>query len=133
MNDNEYMRKYMLNRYNKRISEAKVKLGGKCVKCGAINDLEFDHIDKVTKSFTIAGSGWNANKTDFDNEINKCQLLCVSCHEEKTLVDFGRVSAKNTHGTLSSYRYCRCDLCKTAKSNHAKAKRLEKKNNLMRS
>jgi len=30
-------------------------LGGRCVRCGATEDLEFDHIDPSTKRFTISG------------------------------------------------------------------------------
>jgi len=58
-------------------------LGGKCVKCGATERLEFDHIDRTTKKYTITGSVTN----NFDNlkeELNKCQLLCYDCHKVKT-------------------------------------------------
>lgn len=46
------------------------------------------------------------------------QLLCRSCHEAKTLVDRGQESAKESHGTLSSYKYCKCNLCKKAKADY---------------
>lgn len=109
----------MLRRYNERMREARTLLGGKCVRCGIINDLELDHIDPKTKSFTIAKM-WNIRKELFDIEIKKCQLLCQQCHEAKTLLDKGQKSAKNTHGTLSSMRYCKCELCKKAKSDYNK-------------
>jgi len=54
-------------------------------------------------------------------------LLCKKCHEEKTLLDMGRVSAKITHGTVSSYRYCKCELCKKAKSEYMKVFREKRK------
>jgi len=67
------------------------------------------------------------NEEVFDLEISKCQLLCKKCHEEKTLLDMGRVSAKITHGTLSSYRYCKCGSCKKAKSEYMRSFRKKKK------
>ncbi len=113
------MRVYMLRRYNERMKEARTLLGGKCVRCSETNGLQFDHIDPKTKSFTI-GQMWSVSKELFDIEIRKCQLLCQRCHEEKTLVDKGQKSAKNTHGTLSSMRYCKCELCKKVKSDYNK-------------
>lgn len=109
----------MLRRYNERMLEARTLLGGKCIKCGEANDLELDHINPKTKSFTI-GQMWNVRKELFDIEVNKCQLLCKRCHEEKTLLDKGQKSGKNTHGTLTSYRYCKCDICRKAKSDYSK-------------
>ena len=67
--------------------EARIKcreyLGGKCVKCGAIHNLQFDHIDRTTKKYTIASRVTN-NFTILKEELNKCQLLCAPCHLEKT-------------------------------------------------
>lgn len=124
---NLYMNKYMLARYHKRMDEARNKLGGKCCKCGSINNLQLDHVNIKTKSFTI-GHLWNKSKEIFNSEVDKCQLLCEKCHQEKTLIDLGRVSARSTHGTLSSYRYCKCELCKNAKSEYTKNFRRKKKN-----
>lgn len=120
--NNEYYRAYMIKRYHARMSEAKEKLGGKCVECGNKEKLEFDHINRKEKSFTI-GVFWSCRKERFLSEVKKCQLLCRDCHEKKTLLDLGRVSAKNTHGTLSSYRYCRCSECRAAKAKHTKEAR----------
>ena len=123
---NSYMKDYMLARYHKRMSEAKTKLGGKCFKCNSIENLQLDHINPQTKNFTVAKL-WNSKKEVFDLEIGKCQLLCEKCHEEKTLLDMGKVSAKITHGTLSSYRYCKCKICKKAKSEYMQEFRKKKK------
>ena len=41
------------NRDERRIW-AKSFLGGKCVVCGATRKIEFDHIDKTTKKYTIS-------------------------------------------------------------------------------
>ena len=123
---NPYMKDYMRLRYQKRMSEARNKLGGKCIKCNSTEDLQLDHINPETKNFTVAHL-WNSKKEVFDLEVSKCQLLCKKCHEEKTLLDMGRVSAKVTHGTLSSYRYCKCKTCKKAKSEYTKEFRKKKK------
>ena len=128
----------MLRRYNERMKEARILLGGRCGRCGKVNDLQLDHVDPKNKLFTIAKM-WSIRKELFDIEIKKCQLLCRSCHESKTLLDKGQKSGKVTHGTLSSYRYCRCDLCKKAMSDYNrlpwvkeqrnKQKRLKRQNN----
>ena len=55
-------------------------LGGKCVRCGATERLEFDHIIKETKSFTISSSLTCFSIEELIEEVNKCQLLCRPCH-----------------------------------------------------
>ena len=58
-------------------------LGGKCVKCGATERLEFDHIKREGKKYNIASK----LSYKFDNlkeELDKCQLLCYDCHKIKT-------------------------------------------------
>ena len=62
------------------------KLGGKCVKCGCTETLEFDHIDPSTKSFNIA-AGYTKPKEVLLEELAKCQLLCNKCHIEKSKKD----------------------------------------------
>jgi 5-methylcytosine-specific restriction endonuclease McrA len=114
-----YMKEYMRSRYNERREKAICKLGGKCVKCGSTTNLQFDHINPEEKSFTIAKKS-SINEQDFWKEVEKCQLLCESCHNLKTIEDMGMKPAKGFHGTLSSYRYCRCDLCKKAKADYMK-------------
>ncbi len=115
MSGNKYMRQYMLRRYHTRRQDAIKALGGKCVICGDLENLEFDHKDRGLKGFTIA-KGWSIGEERFWQEINKCQLLCKVCHHKKTLIDMGQKDARQTHGTLSSYRYCKCDLCREGKS-----------------
>ena len=121
----EYMKKYMLDRYKRRKLEATSLLGSICNMCGSEKDLEFDHIDKNTKKYTIANI-WSYSEKKFWDEIKKCQLLCSSCHDLKTNEDLGKQNAKNMHGTISSYRYCKCELCKKAKSDYSRKMRLLK-------
>ena len=61
-------------------------LGGKCCGCGTTEDLQFDHLDRTTKSFNI-GSNLAAKIEKLEEEAKKCQLLCRSCHELKTLIN----------------------------------------------
>lgn len=59
----------------------------KCVKCGEDNPLklEFDHIDKTTKKYTISNMCTKDYSLDtIWKEIKKCQILCSNCHREKT-------------------------------------------------
>lgn len=116
---NQYMRKYLLERFHKRMAEVKEHLGGKCCKCGSTEDLEIDHIDRTQKSFTVA-KGWSYNKELFWAEVAKCQLLCQKCHNIKTAADLGQTPARGTHGTLSAYRYCKCDLCKKVHTDYCR-------------
>ncbi|SRR5258706_1797590 len=119
MSSNEYMNTYMKNRYQKRKLFALEYLGGKCSKCNSVENLQFDHINRDEKNFTLAdGMLWSEKK--FLEELNKCQLLCVICHQKKTLIDLNQSDGKNTHGTLTSYKYCKCELCKKAKSDYMK-------------
>jgi len=119
MSTNEYMRVYMNTRYAARRAWAEKQLGNVCTICGSDKGLEFDHIDPNTKNKNISDMLVGSIKS-LIIELEKCQLLCVDCHIEKTLSNLGRSNAKNTHGTLSSYRYCRCIECVTTKSKHNK-------------
>ncbi len=58
-------------------------LGGKCVRCESVEDLEFDHIDPATKEFTIS-NGFTFGFIRLVDEAYKCQLLCRPCHKNKT-------------------------------------------------
>lgn len=57
-------------------------LGGECVGCGSKNDLQFDHIVRADKTFTIGQCMWKKMDVLIE-EANKCQLLCKKCHELK--------------------------------------------------
>lgn len=116
---NAYMRQYMKDWYDRRHAEAVTILGGHCAVCPESEDLQFDHVDPSNKTMTIAKM-WTASEGKFQAELIKCQLLCTHHHLEKTLAERNQRSARGTHGTVSSYRYCglpKCDLCKAAKRN----------------
>lgn len=104
-------RVYQMARYERRIGEARDRLGGVCVVCGTTEDLQFDHVDPTSKSFTIT-MGWGSQEGKFWSEVEKCQLLCRPHHIEKTLTngDNGKTYAR--HGTYYMYHYgCRCEEC----------------------
>lgn len=105
-------------------------LGEKCVTCGSSYDLQFDHIDPSSKTFTI-GRNYNRSWESLVEELNKCQLLCVECHKQKTNDNKEHVGGHNKwkeiqHGTVHAYLAykCRCDECKLAKREYAKKLRL---------
>ena len=80
-------------------------LGGKCVGCGTDKDLQFDHLVRADKSFTIGGN-LTRNMDVLIAEADKCQLLCKNCHQLKTvcyndydrLADGYRVKSVEQHG-----------------------------------
>jgi len=78
-------------------------LGGKCVRCGATEDLEFDHIDPSTKVFAVC-AGLSKAWDVLVEEASKTQLLCKPCHVAKGAED--RPELK--HGTYHVYWYWNC-------------------------
>lgn len=61
-------------------------LGGKCCGCGTTENLQFDHLDRTQKSFTIAKC-LDYSMEKLIEEVDKCQLLCYNCHEIKSLIN----------------------------------------------
>lgn len=89
-NRNEYLSKYMTRRYHIRRAKAIKQLGSVCVQCNEADTtlLEFDHIDPSTKLFVIGRRLSAISEKRLQVELNKCQLLCKSCHFEKSKIDF---------------------------------------------
>lgn len=117
MSSKGYMRDYMKRRYDERRALAISTLGGKCAECGTTENLEVDHKDRTKKSMTFDRMTM-VSIDKFIEELAKCQLLCDPCHNGKTLGERGLQRAIGTHGTLSSCRYCKCDLCREAKNEY---------------
>ena len=113
---NQYMAQNHIRRYHRLKQKLIVLLGGQCTQCRETMDLQFDHIDPKTKKFTITDYLLRLPWSEILKEIKKCQLLCRKHHDVKTLVDKGQIAAKGTHGTLSAYRYCKCEKCRSAKA-----------------
>jgi hypothetical protein len=79
----EVQSNYEHNKYAERKSSAIEKLGGKCVRCGSTDNLEFDHIDETTK-FANMSDIFRMRQELIDAKLDKCQLLCHNCHMQKT-------------------------------------------------
>lgn len=112
------MTNYQQNYLQKRRLAAKKYLGNQCVVCGTVNNLEFDHIDPSTKLIDISTAiakhyAW----IKLCEELDKCQLLCVDHHLEKT----SKQSRTYTHSYWMYRKYkCRCDVCIQANSEYLK-------------
>jgi len=115
---NEYMNEYMKKRAKKRRQEAIDYLGGACVVCNTKENLEFDHIDPKTKTFTIS-RGYSFNNEKFWLEVDKCQLLCRDHHILKGIEN---KEFKGGHNKVTDYGHgtgymhnndkCRCTICR---------------------
>jgi len=85
------------SQYLKRMDKFRNAFGNKCVKCGATDSLHFDHIDPATK---VAAIGELATSNGFKRcyeEALKCQLLCKSCHIQKSIDSGDFVSNSKYH------------------------------------
>lgn len=104
----EKMRAYINEYRRKRREYAWNFLGGECIKCSSKSNLEIDHIERETKVSSVA-SLYTSSKTVFLEELDKCQLLCKSCHLIKTKEE---VPLVRKHGTIYCYQTgCRCERC----------------------
>lgn len=103
----EYQKLWMRRRRTEWINE-----NGPCKKCGTWNNLEVDHIDPNLKTIKPS-SLWSRSLEIRLKELANCQVLCKSCHLEKTLAE----RPKAQHGTVNMYddHACRCDECREAK------------------
>lgn len=94
--------------YDSRKRRLIAMAGGACVKCGAIDDLEFHHKDKSTKVANLTNLVRHRWSTVL-SELEKCELLCASCHDRE------HHPGAADHGTTTMYRRgCRCDPCTEA-------------------
>jgi 5-methylcytosine-specific restriction endonuclease McrA len=104
----EYAREYIRARRTAWIVE-----NGPCNVCGTYIDLEVDHRDPSTKSPKLirgnTGKVWYWPASERLEELKKCQVLCKSCHLEKTKKEH----TKNPeHGTRQRWcKGCRCTPC----------------------
>jgi hypothetical protein len=107
------MRKYLAERYQSRKAEGVVKLGGKCAGCGTTENLEFDHVDRADKTKSIAKL-MIGSLENFRKELEKCQLLCSSCHQRKTSSEMSVPHG----GGKSGRKNCKCRPCKNRKNEY---------------
>lgn len=122
-----------MSEYHARMKKIRNHLGGRCVICGVAENLHVDHVNHLNKSFNV-GENWGRAWSVLEKELEKCQLLCEEHHREKTAGEGslakGWTNQKRvSHGSVSYYvRYgCRCALCKRAKSEYERKRRLTSK------
>lgn len=111
---------YHRNYYREtRRPKAVAVLGDCCQRCGSKDNLEFDHIDRVLKSFDISDNLTPSNAA-VEAELQKCQLLCTDCHRKKTAEE----NEGFTHGTMYGWmkKKCSCADCEAAKRAHNDAR-----------
>lgn len=65
-------------------------LSGSVCPCGQTDPLtfEFDHRDPTEKEYNIAEM-MNLSVSKIKKEVQKCDVLCASCHRRKTAIQFG--------------------------------------------
>lgn len=129
------MAKYMANRRDTRRNELVNLAGGRCVECGSLDRLEFNHRNRNEKSFSLSGAGLDKSWAAILVELDKCDLLCYTCHKRYTAGQWasGEITPWNKgrdqktreklslrHGTAKMYQdgKCRCVDCKRAKSKY---------------
>jgi hypothetical protein len=86
--DHDRQKEIRKNNTNKRRAERKQKIieylqSHPCADCGEMDPvvLEFDHLDN--KSFDISDGHMKPWKV-FQDEINKCEVVCANCHKRRT-------------------------------------------------
>ena len=62
-----------------------------CEECGEsrIAALQFDHLDRNKKEFTIGRKAHISSLDRIKKEIEKCRVLCANCHAIHTAIQFG--------------------------------------------
>lgn len=62
-----------------------------CEECGEsrIAALQFDHLDRDEKDFTIGRKAHISSLDRIKKEIEKCRVLCANCHAIHTAKQFG--------------------------------------------
>ena len=92
----EKISEYRREQHKERRAQCVEYLGGKCVKCGATHNLQFDHIKREGKKYNIASRVDN-NWDNLKEELDKCQLLCYDCHLEKTAQEWTHYKLSTTY------------------------------------
>jgi len=59
-------------------------LGATCVRCGATEHIQYDHVDATTKVFKLSRAH-HYSAAALELEIAKCQALCLPCHIQKSI------------------------------------------------
>ena len=95
--------------YHKERAKIIKKLGGKCLKCGRIENLEIHHIRNGHKE-VMSGAGQLARLCEWKTNMDNLSLLYTNHHQEYHFFVQDKV---NSH-TLFNYISMRGDLDKNA-------------------
>ena len=98
----EEWRAYMKARRRRLLDEMIAHMGGVCAGCGGVSNLEIHHKNPEEKSFDPSRA--NRAIADMYRELEKCELLCETCHKKQHATTHGQGRMYEIHG-------CRCDLC----------------------
>jgi hypothetical protein len=125
---NEGRAEYKRKRYAERRILALTTLGGKCARCGSLENLEVDHIDSTKKEKDLMTQLYCYALEKFMAELLKCQILCHDCHLQKTRECGDNTGGKKSrriakitrsvlpeHGLAGYDGGCRCEECRKAK------------------
>jgi hypothetical protein len=123
------MKAYMAQRRVNRREQLLALSDNVCADCGAVENLEFNHIDRATKKFNLSGCHLDKSWKLILEEWNKCELLCSNCHliytngqwARKELVPHNSLRhVPFVHGTARCYNEmpCRCVSCRLAKKSY---------------
>src|SRR5215467_4703329 len=113
-NDNS-RREYQRQRRHERLALARERLGGRCIRCGATQKLQFDHIDRAAKVANISEiTSWSLER--FLAEVDKCQLLCGpgGCHQDRTTRQLYETICSTGEGRWK----CSCGYCRMWRSGY---------------
>lgn len=64
-----------------------------CMDCGKTFEphvMDFDHRDRSTKLFNVAGRRFLRPRVTVAEEVAKCDIVCANCHRMRTFLDFAR-------------------------------------------
>lgn len=90
-NKDSYLEKSKKYEKNNRLYMYNYLKNHPCEECGEtrIAALQFDHIDRKDKSFTVGHYGRRTGLIKLKKEIEKCRVLCANCHAVHTANQFG--------------------------------------------
>lgn len=111
MRDKKFGAEYHRLRFHEIRARYIKLLGGKCNQCGSQESLRI-HSRDPSRHIPPYGRIWTIE------ELDLCELLCLPHSNARIQSQRGYKVAKGTHGTDSSYRYCKCPKCRKA---HARA------------
>lgn len=118
--DRDKQRTFQVDWRNTRRDAFITSKGGVCARCGSSDRLEVDHIDRSLKTMSPTRL-WSRCEEIRNKELVNCQVLCNSCHKEKTAAER---YVENPCGIYAKYKSgCRCDLCRAANAARARKQR----------